>query len=127
MLRYVLDTGALIAAERGDPWVMRFFGLRHRGQALLLIPLVCLLEWWRGRTDVREEILRAADIEPFTIAIAKAAGQAQAKVKGATPIDSAVMATAALHGAIVVTRDVRDFEKLREHFKGVRVFGVENA
>ena len=127
MVRYVLDTGALIAAERGDPWVMKFFALRHRGQALLLIPLVCVLEWWRGRTDVREEILRAADIEPLTMTIAKAAGQAQAKVKGATSIDSAVMATAALRGGIVLTRDVRDFARLREHFKAVRVFGFDDT
>ncbi len=120
---YVLDSGALIAAERGDRWVMKFFALRHRGQALLLVPVVCVLEWWRGRTDVREEILRAAEVEPLTMAIAKAAGQAQARVKGATPIDSAVMATAALRGGIVVTRDVADFERLREHFRGVRVLG----
>lgn len=123
MVRYVLDTGALIAAERGDRWVMRFFALRHRGQALLLVPMVCLLEWWRGRTDVREEILLAAEIEPLTIPIAMAAGQAQAKVKGATPIDAAVMATAALREGIVLTRDVGDFDRLREHFRSVRVFG----
>jgi predicted nucleic acid-binding protein len=123
VLVYVLDSGALIAAERGERWVMKFFALRHRGQALLLVPVVCVLEWWRGRTDVREEILRAAEVEPLTLAIAKAAGQAQAKVKGSTPIDSAVMATAALRGGVVVTRDVGDFEKLREHFRGVRVLG----
>jgi predicted nucleic acid-binding protein len=126
VLRYVLDTGALISAERGDRWVMRFFALRHRGQARLSIPMVCVLEWWRSRTTVREAILRTADVEPLTLAIAQAAGQAQAKIAGATAIDAAVMATAAVRGGIVVTRDVRDFERLREHFRAVRVFGHDD-
>ncbi len=123
MVTFVLDTGALIAAERGDAWVMKFFALRHRGEALLIIPIVCLLEWWRGRTDLREQILTAVEIEPLTMVIAKAAGIAQAQVKGATPIDAAVMATAALRGAVVITRDVGDFARLREHFRSVRVLG----
>ena len=124
-LHFVLDSGALIAAERDDAWALRYFDLRARGLARITIPRVAVLEWWRGRTDRREKILAAAtDLEPLSDDIARAAGLAQAKVKGATPIDSAVMATAALRGGIVITRDVADFAALADHFRSVRVVGA---
>ncbi len=124
-LHFVFDTGALIAAERDDAWVLRYFELAERGLARITIPRVVVLEWWRGRTNVREKILAAATtVEALADDIAKAAGVAQAKVKGATPIDAAVMATASLREGIVVTRDVDDFADLGVHFKGVRVFGA---
>lgn len=118
---YVLDTGALIAAERGDARVLKLFGLATMGRTILRVPMVCILEWWRGRTDVRETILRAVVVEPLTLAITKAAGEAIARVAGASAIDSAVMATAAVRGGIVITQDVGDLEKLRTHFPSVRV------
>jgi predicted nucleic acid-binding protein len=65
----------------------------------------------------------ASTVEPLSDDIAKAAGVALAKVKDATAVDAAVMATAALRGAIVITRDVDDFAALGRHFVGVRVFG----
>lgn len=123
-LHFVLDTGALIAAEDRDEWALRYFELRTRGLARLTIPRVCVLEWWRGRTDRREKILEAAStVEPLADDIAKAAGVALAKVKGATAIDAAVMATAALRHGIVITRDLKDFAALSSHFTGVRVLG----
>lgn len=127
-LHFVFDTGALIAAERDDAWVLRYFELRQRGLARVTIPRVVLLEWWRGRTDRREKILAAAtSVDPLADDIAKAAGVAQAKVRGATPIDAAVIATASLRDGMVVTRDVRDFAQLCTHFKGVRVLGQETS
>ncbi|MBX3191387.1 MAG: hypothetical protein KF819_30595 [Labilithrix sp.] len=123
-LHFVLDSGALIAAERHDEWALRYFELRARGLARLTIPRVCLVEWWRGRTDRREKMLEAASVvEPLGEDIAKAAGVALAKVRGATAVDAVVMATAALRDGVVVTRDVRDFAALAAHFAGVRVFG----
>jgi predicted nucleic acid-binding protein len=123
-LHFVLDSGALIAAERRDAWVLRYFELRARGLARLTIPRVCVVEWWRGRTDRREKILEAASlVEPLADDIAKAAGLALGKVKGATAIDAVIMATAALRRGIVVTRDVEDFASLSGHFAGVRVVG----
>jgi predicted nucleic acid-binding protein len=127
-LHFVLDTGALIGAEKGDAWALRYFDLRKQGLARLTIPRVCVLEWWRGRTDWREKILQAANVvEPLADDIAKAAGVAQAKVKGSTAIDAAVMATAALRDGIVITADVEDFTALTAHFVGVRVFGPTDA
>jgi predicted nucleic acid-binding protein len=126
MLSYVFDTGALIAAERGKERASRFLRLVRSGRARILVPLPVVTEWWRGRTDAREEILAASRVVA-TVEIAKSAGVALARVKGVHPgltIDAFVMATAALLDAIVVTGDPRDFERLSVHFPGVSVLAV---
>jgi len=119
--RYVLDTGALIAAERGKERAARFFRLAHVGRARLVVPLPVVAEWWRGRTDVRDAILGAASVVA-SVDAAKAAGLALAHIRnvdGAMTVDAIVMATAALLDAVVVTADVADFRLLAAHFPGV--------
>lgn len=127
MSLYVFDTGALIAAERRKTRALRFIGLVELGKASIAFPMPVISEWWRGRSDRREEILRVGKVEPLTLAIAKAAGEALAEVKdvGASlTIDAQVMATAAACGGIVVTQDVDDLERLRRFFPSVRVLSV---
>jgi len=119
--RYVLDTGALIAAERGKERAARFFRLAHIGRARLVVPLPVVAEWWRGRTDVRDAILGATTVVA-SVEAAKAAGLALAhvrKVDSRITVDAIVMATAALLDAVVVTGDVTDFGRLAAHFPGV--------
>lgn len=126
MLSYVFDTGALIAAERGKERAARFVRLVRIGRARILVPLPVVAEWWRGRTDTREEILAASRVVA-TVEIAQAAGVALGRtrdVHAELTIDAIVLATAALLDAIVVTSDPRDFEKLSAHFPGVSVLGV---
>lgn len=119
-----LDTGALIALERGDLRMGRVF-VHARAQCIpMFAPADAVAEWWRGRTDVREKVLRALVVEPLSARIAKIAGEGLAAVKGATTIDAIVMATAALRGGVVYTSDFRDLERLRSHFRGVRVLSV---
>jgi hypothetical protein len=64
--------------------------------------------------------------EPMSEALAKRAGEALAKVPGATTIDAIVMASAAARGDVVYTSDFGDLERLSlEHFRSVpRVFAV---
>jgi len=45
-------------------------------------------------------------------------------VRGATPIDAIVMASAAQRGDIVYTADVENLEKLAGYFRAVRVLGI---
>jgi predicted nucleic acid-binding protein len=126
VLSYVFDTGALIAAERGKARAARFLRLVRIGRARILIPLPVVAEWWRGRTDAREEILAAGRVVA-SVEIAQAAGIALAQtrdVHSRLTIDAMVMATAALLDAIVVTSDPRDFEKLSAHFPAVSVLAV---
>jgi predicted nucleic acid-binding protein len=123
---YVLDSGALIAAERGKQRIARFFQLASVGRAHLVVPLPVIAEWWRGRSDAREEILAATEIVA-SVAAAKAAGIALARLKhvdAKRTIDAIVVATAALLRGIVVTGDREDFEFFITHFPGVVVLAV---
>jgi predicted nucleic acid-binding protein len=125
-VRYVFDTGALISAERGKERAARFLRLVRIGRARIIIPFPVIAEWWRGRTDAREEILAACQVVA-SLEAAKAAGIALAKAKdvnGARTIDAIVMATAALLDAIVVTGDPNDFARLAPHFSGVAVLSA---
>jgi predicted nucleic acid-binding protein len=126
VIRYVFDTGALIAAERRKLRATRFLDLVAQGSARILVPLPVVSEWWRSRTDTREAILGATELVA-SLEIAKAAGVVLAKIDGARSgitIDAIVMATAALREAIVVTSDPDDFSMLAAHFPGVAVVSV---
>ncbi|MBX3270394.1 MAG: PIN domain-containing protein [Sandaracinaceae bacterium] len=124
--RFVFDTGALIAAERRKPRAYRFLRLVHAGRARVVVPLPVVAEWWRGRTDLRDEILAATEVVA-SVEIAKAAGVALARtrpVDARLTIDAMVMATAAIVGGIVITSDVDDLERLSAHFPGVVVLST---
>lgn len=124
--RYVFDTGAMIAVERGKQRAIRFLQLVRLGRARIIVPLPVVAEWWRGRTDAREEILAATEVVG-SLAAAKAAGIALAHLKGVNAkltIDAMVMATAALMDAVVVTGDPDDFEALAAHFPRVSVLAT---
>ncbi len=124
--RYVFDTGALISAERGKERAARFLKLVRVGRARILIPLPVVAEWWRGRSDARDEILAASQVVA-SLDAAKAAGVALGRLRDVhakLTIDAMVMATAALADAIVVTVDPSDFERLTAHFPGVPVLSA---
>jgi len=124
--KYVLDTGALVAAERGKQRVLRFFQQAERGRAQLLVPLPVIAEWWRGRSDDREAILAAAHVVA-SVEATKDAGVTLAKIKdpdATLTIDAVVIAIAAHTGAIVLTGDVADFDRLRSHFPRVTILSV---
>jgi hypothetical protein len=91
---------------------------------LITVPAVVVAEWWRGRSDAREVILRGVRGEDTTVAVARLAGEALAAVPGATAIDALVMASAARRGDIVYTSDLADLERLRSYFPAVRLLGA---
>ena len=124
--QFVFDTGALISAEKGKERASRFLRLVQSGRARILVPLPVIAEWWRGRSDAREEILASSQVVA-SIAATKAAGVALGRMKdihAKLTIDAIVMATAALAEAIVVTGDPSDFERLAPHFPGVAVLSA---
>jgi predicted nucleic acid-binding protein len=124
--RYVFDTGALIAAERGKERALRFLRLAHVGAARIVVPLPVVAEWWRGRTDARDELLAAVQVLA-SVEITKAAGVALSKLKkvdASMTIDAIVMASAAMLDGVLITQDPTDFERLKVHFAGVAVLSV---
>lgn len=114
------DTGALIALERRDARMRAVLrGAIHAG-ITVVVPTVVLGEWWRGRSDLRDDIVASASIEPLSESLAKRAGEALALVRGATFVDAVVMASAASRGDVVYTSDRGDLERLQAHFTAVR-------
>ena len=130
-IRFItLDTGALVAIERRKQRGLLLLDLAKHRLARLLVPVPVVVEWWRSRTDVRGRILDAVSVEPLSIADARAAGEALAKMRSnskgkSLAIDAIVVAFAATHGGIVYTSDVEDLDRLKSlHFPSVRVLGV---
>lgn len=118
-----LDTGALVAIERRKQRGTQLLQLAKLRLAVLAVPMPVVSEWWRGRTDVRERMLDLINVEPLTLSVAKAAGEALATVPKSTAVDAIVMAFAASRGDAVFTGDPGDLERLRSFFPTVRVLG----
>lgn len=124
MTGLTLDTGALIALERRKLRMRQVFELARERDQIITVPADVVAEWWRGATDIRKAILDSVDVEPLTLALAKAVGEALGAVPGATLIDAIVVASAASRGDIIYSSDVHDLERLRRVFPGVRILGA---
>jgi predicted nucleic acid-binding protein len=123
-LGLTFDTGALIALERRRQRMARVYTTAVADGLRVTVPAVVLTEWWRGRSDSADTLLRGVRIELVDAELGKLAGEALAAVEGATAVDAIVMASAARRGDIVYTSDIDDLERLREYFPGVRVLSV---
>lgn len=119
-MRYTFDTGALIALERRKERVRKFYETASR----ITVPSVVIAEWWRGRTDRREDILLSVDIEErLSEASARLVGEVLGRLKprqsenaNLLAIDAIVMAGAAERGDIVLTSDYSDLARLQNWF-----------
>src|SRR3954469_14889671 len=114
------DTGALIALERRGQRIRKVLERATEQKVRITVPAAVITEWWRSRNDVRERILAGVRVEPLSESLAKVAGEALAAIKGATPIDAIVMASAAQRGDVVYTTDVSDLANLTSYFQSVR-------
>lgn len=124
-MTFTFDTGMLIALERRKPHAMATLRAIIRRGILPVAPAVAYVEWWRGRTDVREEILAMVIVEEMPPRLCRAAGEALAAVRGSALADAVVMASASLRGGgVVYTSDLNDLRRLERHFPTVRVLPV---
>jgi hypothetical protein len=124
MAGLTFDTGALIGLERRRHRIRRVFAVAIRDNVRVTVPSAALVEWWRGRTDLAEDILASVDVELLDEQLAKAAGEALAAVPSATPVDAIVMASAARRGDVVYTSDFDDLARLQTHFRSVSLLAV---
>ena len=124
-MTFTFDTGMLIALERRKRRATEAFRNIVRRGFLPIVPAVVYAEWWRGRSDIREEILAAVIVEDMPPALCRAAGEALGAVRGSSLADAVVMASAALRGGgIVYSADLDDLERLQRHFPTVRILHV---
>jgi predicted nucleic acid-binding protein len=126
------DTGALISLERRRERARKVFERLRERDVLITAPLPVVGEWWRGRSDWREQILAAVCVEPLTLATVKLAGEALASLRphraershGPSIVDAIVMASAASRGDVVYTTDTDDLGRLGSFFPEVRVLSI---
>ena len=122
---FTFDTGMLIALERRKRPAWEAFRAIVRRGLLPFVPAVVCVEWWRGRSDAREEILGAVIVEDMPPQLWRAAGEALGAEGGASLADAVVMASAALRGGgVVYTSDATDLRLLQRHFPTVLVLPI---
>ena len=112
----VLDTGALIAFERGDAKMRALVREAIKAKARIVIPAGVLGQAWRGAA--RQAPLRALVKMPTTIVpaldeiVAEAAGVLCGRTGTSDVIDASVVLVARRERAVVVTSDVEDLRRL---------------
>lgn len=130
MMSVTLDTGALIAMEKRKPRATMLLMAAKEQRAELLVTSPVIAEWWRGRSDRRDDIKRALTIVPLPLTAAEAAGVVLGQIRNVEErvrlaIDVMVMAFSALYGgALVYTSDLGDFARLERYFPAVRVLSI---
>lgn len=106
------DTGALLAAERGDQrmWAIHRRTLERRRAPT--VPAAVLVEAWRGHPAMAR-LLRGCRVEPLDAASARAAAHLHAACATEVSATDATVAEWALrHRQSVVTSDRADLEAL---------------
>ena len=125
------DTGALISlVERRRLSMRKVYDTAVTGAVPMRVSTAVVAEWWRGGPGEkqRSEWLRSMHVEVVTEAIARLAGVAVGRVKGAGTIDAIVLATAAVRGdRVVYTSDVGDLVRLRDNVAEFSFLDSEHA
>jgi predicted nucleic acid-binding protein len=124
MCGLTFDTGALIGLGRRHQRIARVYRAAVSDGLPVTVPAIVIAEWWRGRSDARELVLRGVRVEATTSVLARVAGEALAAVPGATVVDAVVMASAAQRGDIVYTANVSDLQRLQTFFPAVTLLTV---
>jgi hypothetical protein len=107
-----LDSGALIAAEKGDRlfWALWKEAL-DRGVQITAQAAV-LAQVWRGNSPVIARMLGACEVEALTEARAKQVGRLLALSRSTDVVDAAVVVGAAERRDTILTSDPEDIERL---------------
>jgi predicted nucleic acid-binding protein len=110
-----LDTGALIALERGDARVLALLDRVRSRRGRVLIPAGVVAQAWRSPRQNRiARLLRSAEVEVVALdePAARAVGLLLGLSKGTDTVDGHVALVARLAGTPVVTSDPGDLTRL---------------
>jgi len=109
----VYDTGALVAAERGNE---RMWAMHRRAMARSvrpLVPVMVLAQAWRGGPQHNlSRLLRGCQVLPDTEGLGRLAGKLCGLAGTSDVVDALVVATALELDALVVTSDPQDLNHL---------------
>ncbi|HVZ86847.1 MAG TPA: PIN domain-containing protein [Polyangia bacterium] len=107
-----LDSGALIAAVKGD---RRFWALWKEALArgaTVTVPAAVVAQVWRGNSAAIARVLQGCEVEALSEERAKRAGRLLAASRTSDVVDASVVAGAAARHDAIVTSDRRDIERL---------------
>jgi len=120
-----LDTGALIALERGDERVRAVLALALQQGRPIRVPAGVVGQVWRGgrRQAAVSRFLRAreVDVQALDEPLARAAGELCGAAGTSDVIDASVVLSARGRGDAVLTSDPDDLRRLDRTLRIVRV------
>lgn len=111
---FVLDAGALLAAERADRrWVMLWDHMIRNG-VVPMIPAGVVGQSWRSGPKAARmaRLLAASEVVALDDGRARAAGELCGEAGTADPIDASVVLAAKPSFATVITSDPKDIRRL---------------
>ena len=128
MAGITLDSGALIALERGDEAIATYLFRAHRDARPVTVPAPVLAQVWRGPRSARiARALNFAFVEPMTEDLAKAVGELLSRSRTSDVVDAMLVLTAARRGDEVVTGDLADIADLARHVRALGLIRDLNA
>jgi hypothetical protein len=107
-----LDSGALIAAEKGTARFRAIWKEAVERSAVVTVPADVISQVWRGNSPAIARILNACEIEILDETRAKRIGALLAKSKTSDVVDAAVVLGASDRGDAIVTSDPEDVQRL---------------
>ncbi|MGH4007595.1 MAG: hypothetical protein ACRDTH_05400 [Pseudonocardiaceae bacterium] len=113
---FVLDAGALVAAERVDRrWVVLWDHL-VRFSVVPVVPAGVVGEVWRGgpRAARIARVLAASEVIDLTHGRARVAGELCGRAGTSNPVDASVVLVATPRRATIVTSDPHDIRQLAD-------------
>jgi predicted nucleic acid-binding protein len=115
-MRFVYDSGALIAAERRSSTMLLFHRRALASGHRPVVPTIVLGQVWRGvpREAALMRMLKGCRLEPLDVITAKLGGQLCGYTGTSDLADAVVAVLAVRHDAAIVTSDVHDLRRLTE-------------
>ncbi|HYV14536.1 MAG TPA: PIN domain-containing protein [Conexibacter sp.] len=114
MAGLTLDTGALIAYERGQERMREILAVAFGRGLVPTVPAIALAEAWTGGPqDARiARLLKACSVEPLSEQLARAGGKLRRQTPGASTVDACIACGVRQRGDAVVTSDPGDMRDL---------------
>lgn len=120
MADVVVDSGVLIAIDRGDRAVLVYIDERIRLGQSVIVPAPVVAQVWRGPRNARlARALEGLSIVPLDDHLARAVGLLLGRARTADVVDATVVAVAGAQFAEVLTGDILDIQHLASHQLGV--------
>ncbi len=117
-----LDTGALVAVERGDRRVWTALKVAIADKVVPVVPSPVLVEVWRGARQARlGQVLRHCRVEVLDDGAARRAGVLCGVAGTGDPVGAVVVVSAASRGDVVLTSDAADLTHLASFCASVAV------